>query len=116
MKYKHRKEIEERFFECKKNIGNVVINSWDHWRIGMILYWSARIIYNVSDYTERFRYCEELSIQFYKNGAVSYEIINDSWSPSRYNNLRLTFTKTHLGLVRIYYYDTDTPIYYEVET
>ena len=116
MKLKHKKEIEEKFFEYKKNNGKVVINSWNHWRIGMILYWSARIIYNVSDYVERFRYCEELSTQFYKNGAISYEIINDSWSPNCFNNLRLTFTKTYLGLVRIYYYDTDTTIYYEVET
>ena len=106
MKYKHKKEIEERFFEYKKNIGNVVINSWDHWRIGMILYWSFRIINNVSGYKERFRYHEELSAQFYKNGAISYEI--DYWSPSCFNNLRLTFTKTHLGLGRIYYYDTNT--------
>lgn len=114
MKYKHRKEIEEKFFEYKKNKGNVIINSWDHWRIGMILYWSARIINNVSGYTERFRYCEELSTQFYKNGAISYEI--DCWSSfSCFNILRLTFTKTHLGLGRIYYYDTDTSIY-EVET
>ena len=111
MKYKHKKEIEEKFFEYRKNKGNVVINSWDHWRIGMILYWSARIINNVSGYIERFRYCEELSTQFYKNGAISYEIC---WSPSCFNNLRLTFTKTHLGLGRIYYYDTDT--FYEVET
>jgi hypothetical protein len=106
MKYKHRKEIEERFFEYKRNKGIAVINSWDHWRIGMILYWSARIIYNVSNYTERFRYCEELSTQFYKNGAISYEI-NVNF-PGCLNNLRFTFTKTPDGLERIYYYDTNT--------
>ena len=104
MKLKHRKEIKKRFFEYRKNNGNVVINSWNHWRIGMILYWSARLIYNVRDYTEKLRYREELSTRFYKAGAIYYDI--NICFPGCLNSLK--FTKTpFLGLERSYYYDTN---------
>ena len=101
MKYKHKKEIKKRFFEYKKNNGTVVINSWNHWKIGMILYWSARII-NVKGYTEGFRYCEELSTRFYKNSAIYY---NYNIFTGYLKNLK--FTKTLSNLEISYYYDTN---------